>query len=85
MDHNSLTFMQEPNKWPNWPILPVRKPVAMHSPILGVMVDTDQGVKPIVYLANVWDMSGSTLTIDQYEKEEFVDFEGVYDAGWRVD
>jgi hypothetical protein len=85
MDQNSLTFMQEPDKWPNWPVLSVKKPVAMHAPVLGVMLETGEGVKPVVYLTSMFELGNSDKGMDEYETEEFTDFEGVYDAGWRVD
>jgi hypothetical protein len=78
-----IKFMQSPDEWPAWPVLPVKKAVAMHNPILGVMIEREGGVQPTVYLVNMYQLANKPL--NTIPSETYTDFEGVYDAGWRVD
>jgi len=78
----SLEFMRNPMKWPNF-ALPVKRPSNPQGGVqLGAMFDE----RPRVYLVNVWDLSRFKGTpLDEIPHEDYLDLEGVVDAGWRVD
>lgn len=79
----SLAFMQQPAVWPLWPVLPVKQRDGMKQPRLGIMREAAFGVKPVVYLTNLFDMQGKQW--DDFEKIEYLDFEAIIDDGWVVD
>ena len=87
-DHKG--FMADPNKWPHWPILPVKQRVGMALPKLGIMRDTGGilektgRVEPVVWLTNLWEV-GAGKPWDSIEKIEFGSFDELIEAGWVVD
>lgn len=74
---DDATFMGDPNRWPRWPILPVKQRGTFK---VGVMLEGDNGVAPIVYLTNMYAMD-----LTECEKMEFKTISELVDAGWRVD
>lgn len=81
----SLRFMQDPMKWPYmW--LPLKRRRADGAfPDLAIML----GDGPIIYHVNPYKM-GELEPAEQKKaldvgREEFPDYEGIVDAGWRVD
>jgi len=81
----SLRFMQDPYQWPMmW--LPLKRAHADGSfPDLAIML----GDGPVVYHVNPYHMSKISSeerkkALDEH-KEVFLDYEGIVDAGWRVD
>jgi hypothetical protein len=88
-DHKG--FMTDPNKWPMWPLLPVKQRVGMQQPKLGIM--RDEGdismkfglVPPKVWLTNLYEIQMANRKWEEIEVLEYMDFEGLLDAGWVVD
>jgi len=77
-------FMQTPNAWPQWPMLPVKRVVNGQMQV-GTMMETSDsspGVQPVVYLKNMYQRYPLWHEV---EKLEYIDFEGVTDDGWKVD
>ena len=74
----SLEFMRDPNEWPTWPVLPVKRRGSMD---VGLMLE-GQGNKaaPIVYLTNLF-----IRDFENCEQKKYEDLEGVVDDGWVVD
>lgn len=77
-------MMQSPEKWPLWPVLPVKQRNGMSSSRLGIMREGAFGVKPVVYLVTLYEVK-TGQSWDDLEKFEYLDFEGVVDDGWVVD
>jgi hypothetical protein len=77
-----VKMMQYPDKWPRWPILPmVRKTNADPLGNPGFIVDGDTD-KFTVYKANIFMIPKDFETIP---REIYLNFEEIFDAGWRVD
>lgn len=68
-----VAFMRDPDEWPLWPVLPLKK---TGGP-LGALVESNVGVEPVVRLGNIYT--------DSHDIESYESLEAVYDAGWRVD
>lgn len=68
-----IAFMQDPMQWPML-VLPVKKRGNFE---VGVMI----GDGPKVYLHNIFD----STPLRDAPVEEYIDYYGVVDAGWRVD
>ena len=80
-----MEFMQRPGLWPLWPVLPVKQRDGMKQPRLGVMREAAFGVKPVVYLTNLYELGTGLVDFNKIEKIEYLDFEGLVDDGWVVD
>lgn len=76
-DH--VDMMQNSDRWPHWPILPVKRTMQV-SHQLGVMV---AGQGPVVYGLSMFDVTREKL--DTCAREEFESFEALHAAGWVVD
>jgi hypothetical protein len=70
-ESNDLQFMKDPDRWPRWPLLPVKRGTQM-----GLMLE-----HPRVYLRNLWD---STPLAD-VESIKYDTYESVIADGWIVD
>lgn len=87
-----LAMMSQPNRWPQWPLLPVKNPGMRDRglPVVGIMIEQEHEVlahasyvKPIVYNVNLYSFKRSELA--SYEKWEYPTLQDVVDAGWVVD
>jgi hypothetical protein len=80
-----LEMMRDPNRWPAWPLLPVRKDndlsiISIDRPC-GFIIE-DPALKHTVFKGNIFMPPEDISTLP---KEEFTSFEAMYEAGWRVD
>jgi len=70
-----VNMMSTPNKWPAWPMLPLKR-----GSSIGFLFDNDK-VKTTVFLGNIFcGKAPSTLP-----KMEYTSYEAIYNDGWRVD
>lgn len=85
--YDHVKMMQSPGQWPLWPVLPLKQREGMKQPRLGVMHEAAFGVKPTVYLVDLYNLSKQPpgTSWDDIEHIDYLDFEGVVDAGWVVD
>ena len=70
----SKDFMENPDKWPRWPQLPV---VHRETKRSGFMLEGYVEV----FLGNIWEKPN----FDTMESEVFDSFDEVVEAGWEVD
>lgn len=82
-----LAMVQDPNSWPRWPILPVKRPVKGSFPECGSLFADG---KPAIYrigLYQLGDKPGTTYAekFAGVERLEFPSFEAMLAAGWEVD
>ena len=82
-----LEMMKQPDYWPRWPLLPVKRRVKHSSPDTGLLFANG---KPIIYTVNMFqldDLPGKTWgeKLANGEKIEFTSFEEMVAAGWEVD
>lgn len=82
-----VRMMQDPMRWPLWPILPVknyndREPGKF--PKMGLMVDEG---KAVVYMKGLYDLVDGELRpqLEGVPTETFESFEAAAKAGWMVD
>lgn len=84
-----LDFINDPDKWPHWPLLPMKNFINgfSHPHSHGIIVDVGgfdvSKVEPKVYIANLMFFRGEDM--DKYEKDEYQSFDELIDAGWIVD
>jgi hypothetical protein len=74
-------MMVSPTRWPNYPILPLRRYINRQSEI-GCLYEIDGVVKPIVYKINMWDTFGLN---PETPREKYESFNTLLDDGWIVD
>jgi hypothetical protein len=76
--------MEMPERWPRWPVLPVKNPTQREDgifPKCGVMVEDPMGeVRAVVYLVNLFAMD-----LKNAEKITYRNMDELLDAGWIVD
>jgi hypothetical protein len=75
-------FINDPDRWPAWPALPMKRSHDLPAPHAGVMFADTVPVKPIVYLANVWHLPSDFSVIP---KKEYKTLEEMQADGWWVD
>lgn len=75
-----LGFLNDPNRWPRWPVCPVKR-VGGGKFDCGLVVDTRPG---IVYLTNLWDIS-SLKDLETVETLTYDGWQSMIDDGWGVD
>lgn len=84
----SRTFMQRPVDWPLWPLLPVKR---QHREEDGIEVGVMRPGQPVVYLTGLRQVREHNAERPLYdclaktERVSYDDYQGVTDAGWRVD
>jgi hypothetical protein len=89
--NRSKEFMLDPNQWPNWPVLPVKrydgtKPSGF--PECAVMVACE-GLLTTVFMANMYGLVGESVGAMirdlEVKRVEYADIDALLDDGWRVD
>ena len=80
------SFMESPEKWPHWPLLPVKRPGKGKDcwPQLGlIIIDSVDESKPapVVYLTSLY----GDLKMKDAEKKEYPSIEALIADGWTVD
>lgn len=83
----NLARMSDPGGWPRWPVLPVkRRGHTTESFGIGIMVAVE-GRLFHVYNASMFGLKPGPLSdqLDQMERKEYKDYEGILDDGWVVD
>lgn len=77
-----LKFMRDPNEWPRWPLLPMKRRGARGQfPDCGFLV-TGQG--PVIHRAAIYQVEVGTRW-DSFSREMYESFERLYDSGWEID
>lgn len=85
MDHSQLRdldMVKDPDRWPQWPILPLKR--GDQNEEIGFLVAS--GI-PTVYLKNIWALKPGPMR-DQLEGVSnlgYSTFEELISDGWRVD
>ena len=69
-----LEMMQNEDRWPRWPFLPL-----IRGEEVGILI---AGRGPVVYRVNLYDMAGKLATAERIEYGSFSD---VIASGWVVD
>lgn len=77
-----IKFMQMPDEWPRWPLLPLKRGPFSYEQEFGFMVE---GEGLVVFRGALYQLFDKKLSIEDFSREEFASFEAIYDAGWRVD
>jgi hypothetical protein len=87
-DHKA--FMEDPEKWPSWPLLPVKRYTekprgGLNLPDCALLYDdlSRTGVAPTVYLENLFTATPESMKTA--EKIEYQDFADLIADGWVVD
>ena len=77
-----LKMMQNPDNWPMWPQLPIKRRQEGAQGQIGVLLETDfsMPIKPTVYLKNLWNSD-----IEEVEKIKYKEWLDLLDDGWVVD
>ncbi len=88
MNNESLSFMKQPLKWPNWPLLPVKR---YHPKIeCGIMID-HRSALTTVFIRNLFALEGATGTLTEdfinhsCVKYNYPDYQALVADGWMVD
>lgn len=83
--HEDREFMLNPELWPMWPALSVkrRKPGG-GWPDLGILLDSHAS-EPTVYLTTLHDLVVNENALEVCTKETFKDVDEMLQAGWIVD
>lgn len=81
---DDLKMMKEPQHWPYWPTLPVKRYLKNYNMQCGFMYAHD---KPIVYLHNIRDpeINGKKLYLNELKQEKYDTYESLLADGWVVD
>jgi hypothetical protein len=74
-----LEFMKAYDKWPRWPMLPLKK--RDDSKICGFLLGTGY---PVVYLKNIYGLKQGD-TIENLPKQEYDSLQAILDDGWVID
>jgi hypothetical protein len=82
-----LAMMQNPRRWPNWPVLPLINKASRTSSNPfgdeGLLIESGEGkVLPIVYRTNLYLVKDTLATCP---RQEFPTLEAILAAGWEVD
>jgi len=75
-----VSMMTSPWRWPRWPILCMKRS-PMEESNFGCLAEIDGEVAPTIYPL----VPGGFFKYDFGKPMKFMDFEAIYDAGWRVD
>jgi hypothetical protein len=89
-------LMADPGRWPRWPVLPVvNVEKGPSAPVCGWVHCSSmrEGATIKVYAQNIHAQNIHAQNIHDLKRGgdelpnhvEFVDVEGMYDAGWRID
>jgi hypothetical protein len=83
---NDVAFMRDPDRWPNWPVLPVVERSGNRRP--GIMTEQAIGSKPRVWVgAIMWKLKKGDLVEQLEQMAEFKEYESFEALAleWRVD
>jgi len=69
-----LEMMQNEDRWPRWPFLPL-----IRGEDVGILI---AGRGPVVYRVNLYDMAGKLATAEQIN---YPSYEAMVASGWVVD
>lgn len=80
---DDVAFLKDVNRWPNWPICPVKRYENVHSfPLCGVTFATD--TKPMVKILNMFG-GWSQEEFDKAKTFNYNSIEEMVADGWVVD
>ena len=78
MDSQSLTHLQDEDRWAYWPIQPMRKPVTGNMPDVGIVV----AGRTSVYEINMYEFKGQ---LEGIPHTDYDSYQSMLTDGWRVD
>jgi len=82
MDERDVSMIKDPNMWPRWPALPMKK-------LLGRQIKCgyiiDDGKKPDIIIGSIFDIPRDPILLKALPREEYDSAEEVSADGWRVD
>lgn len=85
---DDLTFLKDPDSWPNWPFLPIkRRDNSLVRKNLGVLVASEEYAKGHIIVNHVYLFSLPKTTEDwnACPKTEYDSLEALLRDGWIVD
>ncbi len=74
-------FIQNPNAWPNWPILPMKRANEGEPGAFPICGFIRLGVNTTIHLGSIHD----NIDSNQVEKKEYSSLDELFDDGWVVD
>jgi hypothetical protein len=81
---HDLDMMGDPNAWPQWPVLPLKRARSQYEfPEVGFMLEQPEGEPKIVYLATIFEVREAMA--DKSKQVTYPSFDEIYAAGWRID
>lgn len=78
-ERNDKAMMSNPDLWPNWPYLPIKRPHAAEGMQCAMLFAT---LPPVVILSNLFDTSEDKKNA---ERVEYSDIDAVLNDNWVVD
>ena len=76
-----IDMMRDPDRWPQWPVLPVKRTDLTKDPAREVGIIGDGG-GPTIHLRNLF---ASSTQIKDAKRMEYLDFTELVQDGWGVD
>jgi hypothetical protein len=79
-------FLADPNKWPNWPYLPMKKypKGGVGNSVLGIVVE-GVDLKSVVYETNLFSLPKTPEGWVALPKHEYITLQALMNDGWIVD
>ena len=80
--NTDLQFMRNPDKWPNWPLLPLKKKGDFHCQYAFI---TEQVGPPFyLYEGSIYEPK-VTSSLQSLPKKAYLTLQAILDDGWEVD
>lgn len=74
-------FISDPDKWPNWPVLPLKRPIGYEFNC-GALIG-GRGLR--VFEVNIWNLPKTQKEWDAVKDITYTTIDELLDAGWIVD
>lgn len=84
--NEDLKMMASPDKWPMWPMLPVRKSVKGGFPLCGLMLAVDNHLLT-VFEVNMFSVKnlGDVIKDPKIKRATYNEYSEIVADGWYVD
>lgn len=84
-EHDHLEMMKSPDRWPLWPVLPLKRRCANPGefPECAFLMDVGGLDHVKVYLGVIYELGGRKPS--EFESKKYSDYEAVVADGWIVD
>lgn len=82
---HDIGMMQDPNDWPAWPLLPLKRHTPDDPLDCGFIAELvmDVAIEPVVYHGLIFE--AAEVMRDESRWLRYATWDELYDAGWRVD